>query len=84
MGKWYAGELLLLPNTRLESAVQVCERLRNKIAKHHWHVIHPALSVTISMGLCRNQKHVDLEPLIAQADARLYEAKNTGKNRVCF
>ncbi len=82
----YGGEefVLLLPNTRLENAVQVCERLRNKIAERHWYLIHPTLSVTISMGVSSNQEHIDLEPLIAQADRRLYEAKNTGKNRVCF
>ena len=82
----YGGEefVLLLPNTNLENAVQVCERLRNKIAEHHWYLIHPTSSVTISIGVSSNQEHIDLEPLIAQADRRLYEAKNTGKNRVCF
>ncbi|HEX5725029.1 MAG TPA: diguanylate cyclase [Longimicrobiaceae bacterium] len=81
----YGGEefVLLLVETPPEKAAGVCEKLRALIANHDWAEVHPELRVTISMGLAGLRELETPEQLLAAADARLYQAKRTGRNRVC-
>lgn len=87
----YGGEefVVLLPNTDMEGAMHVAEKLRAKIEAikipHEYSGL--ASYVTISAGCAtaypENIKTVDAKMLIAEADVMLYEAKNSGRNRVC-
>lgn len=81
----YGGEefILLMPTTVLDNAVRLCERLRQNIASYAWHEYHPDLKVTVSVGVANNPSCSNYEKLIAQADEKLYEAKRSGKNKVC-
>lgn len=81
----YGGEefVLLMPTTVLDNAVKLCDRLRQSIAMYPWQDIHADLKVTISMGVANDPSCINYEKLIAQADLKLYEAKRSGKNRVC-
>lgn len=72
---------LAMPETNLEAAILSAERLRNDIANYAWHELSPDLTVTISTGVA-SSNHDDAYELFRQADARLYVAKRTGKNRV--
>lgn len=82
----YGGEefAVLLPETDVDEALQVAERLRKAVAatviiNHRQHV-----SVTISLGLAqleRNCKSVGI--LVDRADKALYAAKHKGRNRIC-
>lgn len=77
---------ILLPETSKDKALQVAERLRSVIenAKIPLPSGDSVLSLTISIGassLSSNEDSIDL--LISKADRALYEAKNTGRNRVC-
>lgn len=80
----YGGEefAALLPDTDMEGAKAVAERLRAKVAETVIH--HEALSfqVTISIGIARTQHEEKLETLISEADRALYRAKELGRNRV--
>jgi diguanylate cyclase (GGDEF)-like protein len=80
----FGGEefVLLLPETPLASAAQSCERLRTSVEHHDWHELHPSLSVTISIGVAANEACAGYEEQLRVADARLYIAKRSGKNRV--
>jgi len=80
----YGGEefVVLFPETDLESAARVCEKLRRAIETHNWHELHPELSVTISIGLGIDTGVENMEKLIALADKNLYQAKHGGRNRV--
>ncbi|WP_049756623.1 GGDEF domain-containing protein [Chloroherpeton thalassium] len=82
----YGGEefVLLLPMTDAENAYMVCERIRVAIENYHWSKIHPELSVTISMGISDSLGIENNHDLLAAADKKLYEAKNSGRNRVCY
>jgi diguanylate cyclase (GGDEF)-like protein len=74
----------LFPETPLKEAVSVCERLREGIAEFSWQDVHPDLKVTISIGVCADTSLKDVYAMIDQADAKLYEAKRSGKNIVCY
>ena len=83
----YGGEefLLVLPNCAHDEAVEVAERLRVRAVSEPVVFEGTSITVAISLGLaCQAHILSDApEPLIAAADAALYEAKRTGRNRVC-
>jgi diguanylate cyclase (GGDEF)-like protein len=81
----YGGEefVMALPQTTLPYAVALSEKLRILIEAHSWHDIHPDLRVTMSMGLCGDSKISSFEKMVAAADEKLYQAKESGRNRVC-
>ena len=76
----YGGEefLALLPETSMEEAVVVAERIREACA----HSIQPP-ACTVSIGISTNQKDNDtMDTLLSRADAAMYRAKKHGRNRV--
>jgi len=75
--------LLLLPETNLEEAQAVLDRLRDSIAENEISVGKRAVRLTVSIGLTQYyDTESDIPTLIKQADAALYQAKNAGCNRV--
>lgn len=82
----YGGEefTLAFPNTDLAAATALCERLRQRVETHAWDTIAPTLRVTLSLGVAACAPGGGgLEDTLKQADRRLYQAKNAGRNRVC-
>ncbi|MGO6689395.1 PleD family two-component system response regulator [Rhizobium leguminosarum] len=83
----YGGEefVVVMPDTSPEIAAAVAERLRAAIENAPFMLKHSgeALNVTASFGIASRIASV-LTPgqLMKQADLALYEAKNTGRNRV--
>jgi diguanylate cyclase (GGDEF)-like protein len=88
-GDWlgrYGGEelLLVLPGMASAEAGAAAERLRKSIAEEPFNIGGHALEVTISIGLARCETPVEgPEQILARADAALYDAKRTGRNRIC-
>jgi diguanylate cyclase (GGDEF)-like protein len=81
--RWGGEEfLVLLPETGLEGATHVAERLR--IAFENYRIRHDntELSVTISLGVFEFKDAISLEDCLKQADKNLYEAKGADRNRV--
>lgn len=75
--------LLILPETDLEGALQLGERLRATIADEPMMVDGLAHAVTCSLGVAeRSSEDRDGGALLARADAALYGAKHKGRNRV--
>lgn len=81
----YGGEefALVLPETNLEGARALADGLREKIEQSRFVFQGDSIPVTISMGVAmlEDQHKVGLD-LIRAADAKLYEAKRGGRNRV--
>ncbi|PKO86934.1 MAG: diguanylate cyclase [Betaproteobacteria bacterium HGW-Betaproteobacteria-12] len=85
----YGGEefAVILPNTGLDGAREVAERIRAGI--EHDALPHAgslvAACVTISVGVASLVPDHDCQPgsLVALADQALYAAKHSGRNRVC-
>jgi diguanylate cyclase (GGDEF)-like protein len=82
----YGGEefAILLPNTDLEGAIRIAERIRVRAQEHTHQGEGVAMHVTISIGLASNRAHSPQRPeeLLAFADRALYRAKETGRNKV--
>lgn len=79
----YGGEefAVLISHRSPADVVRIANRLREEIAKQ----AHPELDgghVTVSIGVSRYRHGIHKEDLFAEADACLYEAKRTGKNKV--
>lgn len=74
----------MLPETPKEKAVILCEKLRAAVEHYPWSEIHKQLSVTMSFGVSDNVRLSHYEKLLAEADEKLYEAKNSGRNRVAY
>jgi diguanylate cyclase len=82
----YGGEefVILLPQTDLDSARLLAERLRIEIAELAIDLDHDRISVTISAGIAGlSAPKVDdrIDRLIDRADQALYLAKQNGRNR---
>jgi diguanylate cyclase (GGDEF)-like protein len=77
--------LLILPNTNEAEALDISERLRKAIASKAITLADTSIEVTVSLGLTVHENDVtSLIELVKQADSALYQAKNSGKNRVCM
>lgn len=75
--------LIILPETDLDGAMQLGERLRATIADEPMVVDGISLMVTCSLGVAeRSSEDRDGGALLARADAALYGAKHRGRNRV--
>jgi diguanylate cyclase (GGDEF)-like protein len=79
----YGGEefAVVLPETVLEDAARFCERVRAKVEQQTFTWKEQALHVTISTGGTSTAADEDQATLVARADACLYEAKRSGRNR---
>lgn len=75
--------LVVLPDTPVDAAEQVGQRLRANVEALRWTDIAPDLQVTVSLGIAA--LHPDdsgLPDLLRRADAALYRAKAAGRNAV--
>lgn len=81
----YGGEefVVLCPDTDLEAAVRRAERLRDAIMKSSIGGIS-GLSVTSSFGVSTAHVGDTVQTLLERADACLYRAKETGRNKTCW
>jgi diguanylate cyclase (GGDEF)-like protein len=81
----YGGEefVVLLPRTDLDRAAHVAERLRRHAEEATRVAGDETATVTLSVGLSLFPNHASgPEALLREADAALYEAKRSGRNRV--
>lgn len=74
---------ILLPETTLEGAMLVAERLRENIASTPAELAEGKVNMTCSLGVADLQASPgDLKQLMKCADKALYEAKRAGRNQV--
>jgi len=84
----FGGEefLILLPETSADGAFHIAEKIRESVASMSVALEqNQSVSFTVSAGVSefRAEEEETLEHTLQRADAGLYEAKESGRNRVC-
>jgi diguanylate cyclase (GGDEF)-like protein len=81
-GRWGGEEFLILcPETDIEAACRVAERMRESVAVHDFPQVGP---VTGSFGVTAFRPGETEDALVKRADQALYRAKQDGRNRVAW
>ena len=81
----YGGEefMLLLPQTQQDEAVEVMVRLQRNLTKAFFLHANERVLITFSAGVALRQEAESQSAIVERADKALYQAKRSGKNRVC-
>ena len=81
----FGGEefVVLLPATAVEEGEQILTRLQRSLSVGLFMHERKTVFVTFSAGVTTHRAGETLEQALERADAALYEAKRTGKNRTC-
>lgn len=83
----YGGEefAVVLPETPQDGTITAAERILKVVSQTAFRFEDRTFEVTVSAGVTTTQGEADISPLalIRRADEKLYQAKNTGRNRVC-
>lgn len=84
----YGGEefILILPEAGLGEASMIAERIRQLVRNTPFDVGRGKINITVSLGISNFPNHGarSKEELVKMADLALYDAKRTGRNRVCI
>lgn len=80
VARWGGEEfVLMLPQTNIEQAFLVGEKLRATIEKHKFDDVK---HITCSIGVSQFHNKESKDTLFKRVDTALYKAKNSGRNRV--
>ncbi len=71
----------IFPETRLEDALSLANKIREKIQNSKFHYEHKPVPITASAGLATFRPNDTIEDVFKRADAALYRAKESGRNR---
>lgn len=82
----YGGEefILLLPDTTVDDAQHVLVRLQRELTRRIFLYEHHKTLITFSAGIAQFQADDTPQSAIKRADTAMYQAKQSGKNRVCL
>jgi diguanylate cyclase len=75
--------LILLPNTHIDDAVKTVARVQRGLTKRLFLNNNERVLITFSAGVALREFGESQESVMERADKGLYEAKRTGKNKVC-
>ena len=85
----FGGEefIILVPETSLEGAMSLAEKIRSTVAEHEFKVEGGSLQITISIGVAElndfsKSPEKAEDQMLVVADNYLYEAKRLGRNLV--
>ncbi|MEA2099756.1 MAG: GGDEF domain-containing protein [Campylobacterota bacterium] len=80
--RWGGEEfIIVIPADKIDDLYKDAEHLRVAIEKYEFDEIK---SLTCSFGVVLHEDEVDMDETIKKADDKLYEAKNSGRNKVVF
>lgn len=78
--RWGGDEFLIIaPDTGIDSAAALADRLRGYIESH---LFEAGSNITVSFSVAQFKRNETVDGFIQRADAGLYRAKSTGRNRV--
>ncbi len=78
----FGGEefLIIVPETPLDVAASVSERIRKNVEKNSFKGINK--TVTLSLGLAQSQEDINVDILVNRVEQKLLLAKENGRNRI--
>lgn len=81
----YGGEefMIVLPETPLVGGHKIGEELRQLTEDHRFTFEGEQIQVTISLGIAQLADGWDVLAFVKSADEKLYQAKRSGRNKVC-
>lgn len=83
LARWGGEEfLLLLPETSLDGALVLLERVRREVAELRVETANDEISMTVSIGVAAGRVQETMEQVLEHADEALYQAKAQGRDRV--
>lgn len=83
VARWGGEEFaILLPDTDLKAAAEICERIRLAVMQIDCAEFSADLRITASMGIACYAGEVHHDKLLSRSDAALYCAKQDGRNRI--
>ena len=74
----------MLPGSSEYAALKVSERLRERLACESFGDIASELNITFSAGVACCREGDGLDDTVARADRALYDAKGSGRDRICL
>ena len=85
MGRFSGEEFtFLLPETNIDSAVIVAERVRTAVENSSLIQDSHKLHITISIGATQLKKDDTIDVLLQRADKAMYQAKRNGRNQTSW
>lgn len=80
--RWGGEEFLfLLPETGLDGALAVAQKVRQSVGMTEFKVHRPGIRLTVSLGVCNYQPGQTVADCLKRAEMALLQAKQSGKNR---
>lgn len=81
----FGGEefVMLMPNTDTDTAHTIAQRIQNALAQGD-SVLPDAHKFTMSFGIAALEPQESMEQAMKRADIALYQAKKSGRNRICL
>lgn len=83
----YGGEefAILLPETSKQDAMMEAEKLRQRVENDPFSIRREKIKMTVSIGVSTiPEDTLDQQHFLELADKALYQAKRTGRNKVCL
>ena len=78
--RWGGEEFVLIFDVSIDRGFQIAQSLRKHIEQEKFDVVK---QITCSFGITQIQQDDTVESMTKRADVALYEAKESGRNRVC-
>jgi len=75
---------LILPQTDTKIAIEVAQRILENIEAIDLSYIDKGIHLTVSIGVSTYTPSSTMDSMIKDSDTKLYEAKESGRNRVCY
>lgn len=84
VARWGGEEMLLVyDNMQLDTAVSCLKELLEKIRSQSIAYGDTAINITMTFGITKGNDE-KVEHIVRDADAKLYEGKNSGRNRIVY
>ncbi|MCX6075610.1 MAG: diguanylate cyclase [Campylobacterales bacterium] len=80
VGRWGGEEFLIITKeTNIEGASALAEKIKKSVESYEFEIVK---NQTISLGVAQIKENETIDELLKRADDALYEAKESGRNRV--